>query len=342
AQLGAHVLDPGLRGQGAGGAGVVAGEHRHLDALSGEGADHLGDLGAQLVADADRSRGGAVTVHDHDRHALLLQTRDPIAETPGVGQRGLPTVIRAPSRLPWLPGPACSVTASATGVAGAAAVVAEASGWVLCCSSAAAHASACASVTPSAVSTALTAGSLRVRVPVLSTATWRITPNRSNTAPDVMITPHLLADPIPATTVSGTEIASAHGEAATSTPSARASHRSGTPNSDPMTAARTSRINTPGTSGRAMRSARRARSPFSACAFSTRSTIVVSELSVPAAVVSTSNAPAVLIAPADTVSPGSTSTGIDSPVIAEVSRLDRPVRTMPSVAIRSPGRTSMN
>ena len=39
---------------------------------------------------------------------------------------------------------------------------------------------------------------------------------------------------------------------------------------------------------------------------------------------------------------GSFSTGIDSPVIAEVSRLDRPVRTIPSVAIRSPGRTSIS
>ena len=40
-----------------------------------------------------------------------------------------------------------------------------------------------------------------------------------------------------------------------------------------------------------------------------------------------------LIAPAETASPGSTSTGIDSPVIAEVSRLERPDRTIPSVAI---------
>ena len=76
--------------------------------------------------------------------------------------------------------------------------------------------------------------------------------------------------------------------------------RSGSPSSDPMIATSAARISTPGTRGRAMRSARRARSPFSACAFSTRSTIVVSELSVPAAVVSTSSAPALLIAPAET------------------------------------------
>jgi hypothetical protein len=118
-------------------------------------------------------------------------------------------------------------------------------------------------VTPSAVSTAVTTGWLRVRVPVLSTATWRITPNRSNTAPDLMITPNLLAEPIAATTVSGTEIASAHGDAATSTTRARVIHRCGSPRIDPMIATRMARISTPGTRGRAMRSARRARSPFS-------------------------------------------------------------------------------
>ena len=76
------------------------------------------------------------------------------------------------------------------------------------------------------------------------------------------------------------------------------------PNSDPITATRAARIRTPGTSGRAIRSASRARSPFSACACSTSSTIVVSELSVPAAVASTSSAPAMLIAPAETAVAG--------------------------------------
>ena len=68
--------------------------------------------------------------------------------------------------------------------------------------------------------------------------------------------------------------------------------------------------------------------------------MVVSELSVPGAVASTSSTPAVLIAPAETASSGATSTGIDSPVIADVSRLERPTRTTPSVTTRSPGRTS--
>ncbi len=88
AQLGTHVTDPGLGGEGAGGAGVIAGEHGDPDALCGEGADDLGDLGAQFVADANRGDRRAVAVDDDDRHALLLQARDPVAEGPGVEPAG--------------------------------------------------------------------------------------------------------------------------------------------------------------------------------------------------------------------------------------------------------------
>jgi len=159
---------------------------------------------------------------------------------------------------------------------------------------------------------------------------------RSNAAPDLMITPNLLAAPIAETTVIGTEIASAHGEAATSTTSARSIHSPESPKIEPIRATRAARMRTPGTSGRARRSAIRARSPFSVCACSTSSTTVVKELSVPAAVASTSRTPEVLIEPANTASPGPTSTGMDSPVIAETSRLLCPTRTIPSVARRSP------
>jgi len=182
-------------------------------------------------------------------------------------------------------------------------------------------------------------GALRVRVPVLSKATCRTPPSRSKAAPLVMIIPNLLAAPIAETTVTGTAIASAQGEAATSTTSARVIHTSGSPSSDPITATSSERIITPGTSGRAMRSARRARSPFSAWACSTIPTMVARELSAQPAVVVTSSDPVALTDPAATGSPGATATGIDSPVIADVSRLLWPVRTMPSVATRSPGRT---
>ena len=262
------------------------------------------------------------------------------ASVPASSQRGLPTARRAPSRVPTMPWPAVSRTSVAAGAPGTALVIAAARGCVLWPSRLAAHASTPSWVAP-VVTTWVTVGLLRVRVPVLSTARWRMPPNRSNAAPDFTTTPNFDAAPMADTTVTGTAIARAHGDAATSTTRARVIHTPGSPlSSDPSTPTSTARIITPGTRGRAMRSARRARSPFSACACSTSSTIVVSELPVPAAVASTSRTPVVLIDPADTSMPGSTSTGIDSPVIADVSRLLRPARTMPSVAIRSPGRTT--
>src|SRR5699024_1600679 len=54
------------------GAGVVSGEHGHLEALGSEGAHDFGDLGAQLVTHADRGDRLPLAVHDHDGHALLL------------------------------------------------------------------------------------------------------------------------------------------------------------------------------------------------------------------------------------------------------------------------------
>ncbi len=165
-------------------------------------------------------------------------------------------------------------------------------------------------------------------------------PSRSNAAPDFTTTPNRLAAPIAETTVTGTEIARAHGEAATRTINARVIHSSGSPSSEPRPATSRASTSTPGISGRAIRSARRARSPFSVWARSTRPTIVVSVLSVPGAVVVRSRRPEVLIEPARTRSPGATSTGIDSPVTAEASTLLRPRATIPSVATRSPGATT--
>ena len=61
----------------------------------------------------------------------------------------------------------------------------------------------------------------------------------------------------------------------------------------------------------------------------------------PVAVTSTSRRPARLIVPAATVAPGATSIGTDSPVMGAVSMVEEPLRTTPSAAIRSPGRTSI-
>ena len=150
-------------------------------------------------------------------------------------------------------------------------------------------------------------------------ATRSIAPSRSNAAPDLTTTPKRLAAPIAEMTVTGTEIANAHGEAATRTTRARVIHSTGSPNSEPAHATTAASTSTPGTSGRAMRSAMRARSPFSAWASSTSRTTAVSELSSPGAVAVTVIGPPTAMTPASTSSPADTSTGIDSPVTADES-----------------------
>ena len=64
-----------------------------------------------------------------------------------------------------------------------------------------------------------------------------------------------LAAPMAATTVTGTEIARAHGEAATSTTSARSIQVAGSPSRLPMIEMLPARTMMPGTSGLAIRSA---------------------------------------------------------------------------------------
>ena len=207
-------------------------------------------------------------------------------------------------------------------------------------STAAAQASNSSRVTPGAGCTSTTTGWFRVRVPVLSKAMARIVPSCSNASPDLMMTPNFDAAPMALITVTGTAIARAQGDAATRTTSARSVHVPGSPIKKPNNTIAAAAISTAGTRGLAIRSASRARLPFRACACSTRATICVRELSRPSAVASIRRVAAPFTEPAATRSPGATSTGIDSPVTADVSRLDRPSTTTPSVATRSPAPTT--
>ncbi|SHW48473.1 Uncharacterised protein [Mycobacteroides abscessus subsp. abscessus] len=194
---------------------------------------------------------------------------------------------------------------------------------------------------PLVVATSITVGRFAVSVPVLSSATPRILPSASSAAPPLTNAPSLLAAPIAATTVTGTEIAKAHGEAATSTTRARSIQVAGSPSTLPSTAISAAAIMTPGTSGLAMRSAKRWEAPLRDCSASTMRTMRASELSSAVVVTSTSSTPVPLIDPANTSSPGPASTGTDSPVMAETSSAVRPCPMMPSVATRSPGLTSI-
>ncbi|WP_423203276.1 HAD-IC family P-type ATPase, partial [Mycobacterium intracellulare] len=101
--------------------------------------------------------------------------------------------------------------------AGVAARTAAARGCSLRASSAAATARTSSRVAPLAVATSMTVGRLAVNVPVLSRAIPPIVPRVSSAAPPLMSTPSLEAAPMAATTDTGTAMASAHGEAATST-----------------------------------------------------------------------------------------------------------------------------
>ncbi len=96
-----------------------------------------------------------------------------------------------------------------------------------------------------------------------------------------------------------------------------------------------------GTSGLAMRSARRWLAPLRDCSASTIATMRANELSAALEVTSTSSTPVPLIDPANTSLPGPASTGTDSPVMAETSSAVRPEVMVPSVATRSPGLTSI-
>ena len=144
----------------------------------------------------------------------------------------------------------------------------------------------------------MTVGRLRVSVPVLSSATARTLPSASSAAPPLINTPERVAAPIAATTVTGTEMANAHGAAATSTTSERSIHVAGSPSRLPTTAISKAATMTPGTSGRATRSASRWLWPLRSWASSTIPTIRASELSSVCDVTSTSSAAPPLMAAA--------------------------------------------
>ena len=77
-----------------------------------------------------------------------------------------------------------------------------------------------------------------------------------------------------------------------------------------------------------------------ACACSASTASWASCVCAPTFSASTTRAPVVLVVPPSTRSPTVTSIGAGSPVIADVSIADVPTSTWPSVAIRSPGRTT--
>ena len=97
---------------------------------------------------------------------------------------------------------------------------------------------------------------------------------------------------------------------------------------------------TMGTNTPATRSARRCTGALPLCACSTSRAICDSVVSAPTRVARTTRRPSTSIVAPVTVSPTTTSRGRLSPVTREVSMAATPSTTTPSVAIRSPGRTT--
>ena len=97
---------------------------------------------------------------------------------------------------------------------------------------------------------------------------------------------------------------------------------------------------TTGTNTPATLSARRAMGAFVAFASSTSWMILASAVSAPTRVARKVNEPVRFTVAAFTVSPGSFSTGMDSPVSALSSTAEEPSSTTPSTGMDSPGRTT--
>ena len=180
-----------------------------------------------------------------------------------------------------------------------------------------------------------------VTVPVLSSTTVSTRRVDSSTSGPRSRMPSWAPRPVPTISAVGVASPSAQGQAmmrtataavnAADAPAPRSSHTASVPSESAMTTG----TNTPDT-----RSARRCTSALPFWASSTRRAIRARRVSAPTAVARTTRRPPTATVAPLTRSPGPTSTGTDSPVMALASTAERPSTTTPSVATVSPGRTT--
>ena len=147
--------------------------------------------------------------------------------------------------------------------------------------------------------------------------------------------------PVPTISPIGVAKPSAQGQAITKTATAAVKAASmSLLNSHQARNVTTAMISTIGTNTEEIRSARRAIGALPDCASETSRPIWAKVVSEPTRVVSMTSRPEVLTVAPVTSSPSPTRCGTDSPVSSEVSIALAPWRTIPSVAIFSPGRTT--
>ena len=153
--------------------------------------------------------------------------------------------------------------------------------------------------------------------------------------------PYFAATPVPAMMATGVARPSAHGQAITSTATARINATSsGWPASIQPTTVASATTKTTGTNTALTWSTRRCIGAFAACASSTRRMMCDSTVCVPTAVKRTSTRPSPLMLPPWTRAPTFLLTGMDSPVSMDSSAWVWPSLTKPSAAKRSPALTT--
>src|SRR4029450_4129209 len=196
-------------------------------------------------------------------------------------------------------------------------------------------------VAPAPAVTAATAIRASVTVPVLSNTMVSICRADSSTSGPLITMPSWAPRPVPTSKAVGVASPSAHGHAMinTATADVNANDRPEPwPSQKPRVA--TASAMTMGTNTAETRSASCCTAALPLCAASTIRAICASCVSAPTRVASTTSLPWVLTVAPTTASPGPTSTGTDSPVTVEASRALCPETITPSVATRSPGRTT--
>ena len=187
----------------------------------------------------------------------------------------------------------------------------------------------------------MTTGCPVVMVPVLSSATICTRPAISSAAAVLNRMPFFAPRPLPTMIATGVAKPSAQGQEITSTEIARASAPpSPSPRSSHTASVTTAMVMTTGTNTPDTLSAALAMGALVAAASETILMIWLRVVSSPTRVASQRKKPEVFTVAADTWSPASLSTGMDSPVRAASFTAECPSMTVPSTGMLSPGRTT--
>ncbi len=314
------------------------------------------DDAGRFAVHGDPDRGGARSLRRR-QGPPAARRRERCRSPPASPVR--PAVTSRPSTVPWTPPPGAERKPATAGRApapsccacpaeSAAAAMARAIGCSEAFSTAPARRRTSASLYVPKLWMPSTARRPVVTVPVLSSRIVSTVRVSSRTCGPLMRMPSWAPRPVPVSSPTGVASPRAQGQAMTSTATAavKAARTSSGPAAGPAASSQAPKVRaatarTTGTKTALIRSASRAMGAFPVCAAETRRPIWARVVSEPTRVARTRSRPEVLIVAPVTWLSGPTSTGTDSPVTSEASTAEEPSRTTPSVAIFSPGRTTI-